>query len=126
MVTTALQHSGGREFTIRLRASPAARRIIVEVRDDSAALPKSSAGAHDHPYPPGGRGPSAERRQAGATAHGWLAPDRRIMLLTVFRKTRMREDAEVDRAKQARKLCEAERHTAHDEFTRDLLKGESS
>jgi anti-sigma regulatory factor (Ser/Thr protein kinase) len=40
MVTNALQHSGGREFTIRLRASPAARRIIVEVRDDSAALPR--------------------------------------------------------------------------------------
>ncbi|MEW1866453.1 ATP-binding protein [Streptomyces sp. NPDC088194] len=39
MVTNALQHSGGREFTIRLRASPAARRIIVEVRDDAAALP---------------------------------------------------------------------------------------
>ncbi|WP_433891205.1 type II toxin-antitoxin system RelE/ParE family toxin [Streptomyces sp. CA-111067] len=54
----------------------------------------------------------------------WLAPDRRIVLLTVFRKTRMREDAEVDRAKQARKLCEAERHTAHDEFTRDITKGE--
>jgi len=56
----------------------------------------------------------------------WLAPRRRIVLLTVFRKTRMREDAEVDRAKQARKLCEAERHTAHDEFTRDITKGEGS
>ncbi|WP_335980777.1 MULTISPECIES: type II toxin-antitoxin system RelE/ParE family toxin [Streptomycetaceae] len=54
----------------------------------------------------------------------WLAPDRRIVLLTVFRKTRMREDTEVDRAKQARKLCETERHTAHDEFTRDVTKGE--
>ncbi|MFI0718123.1 type II toxin-antitoxin system RelE/ParE family toxin [Streptomyces sp. NPDC021224] len=54
----------------------------------------------------------------------WLVPDRRIVLLTVFRKTRMREDAEVDRAKQARKACEAERHTAHDEFTRDVTKGE--
>lgn len=40
MVTNALQHSGGREFTIRLRASPAARRILVEVRDDSAVLPR--------------------------------------------------------------------------------------
>ena len=28
----------------------------------------------------------------------WLAPDRRIVLLTVFRKTRMREAAEVERA----------------------------
>ena len=56
----------------------------------------------------------------------WLAPRRRIVLLTVFRKTRMREDAEVDRAKQARKLCEAERHTAHDACTRDVTKGEGS
>ncbi|MFJ1581911.1 ATP-binding protein [Streptomyces sp. NPDC088197] len=40
MVTNALQHSGGREFTIRLRASPAARRILVEIRDSSAALPR--------------------------------------------------------------------------------------
>jgi hypothetical protein len=54
----------------------------------------------------------------------WLAPKRRIVLLTVFRKTRMREDAEVARAKQARKLCEAERHSAHDEFSRDVTKGE--
>jgi len=56
----------------------------------------------------------------------WLAPRRRIVLLTVFRKTRMREDAEVDCARQARKLCEAEDHTAHDEFTRDVTKGEGS
>lgn len=54
----------------------------------------------------------------------WLAPGRRIVLLTVFRKAKMREDAEVDRAKQARKVCEAERHTAHDEFTRTITKGD--
>jgi mRNA-degrading endonuclease RelE of RelBE toxin-antitoxin system len=54
----------------------------------------------------------------------WLASERRIVLLTVFRKTRMREDAEVDRAKQARKVCEAEHHTAHDEFSRNVTKGE--
>lgn len=50
----------------------------------------------------------------------WLAPGRRI----VFRKTRMREDAEVHRAQQARKLCETERHTVHDEFTREVSRGE--
>jgi hypothetical protein len=54
----------------------------------------------------------------------WPAPRRRIVLLTVFRKTRMREDAEVDRAKQAIKLCEAEDHAAHDEFSGDVTKGE--
>ncbi|MFG1805188.1 type II toxin-antitoxin system RelE/ParE family toxin [Streptomyces sp. NPDC049040] len=56
----------------------------------------------------------------------WLAPERRIVLLTVFRKSRMREDAEVDRAKQARKACEAERHSAHDEFSRHVTKGEGA
>ncbi|WP_121433525.1 type II toxin-antitoxin system RelE/ParE family toxin [Actinomadura pelletieri] len=38
----------------------------------------------------------------------WLAPGRRVVLLTVFRKTRSVETAEVDRAKRAKKLCEAE------------------
>lgn len=54
----------------------------------------------------------------------WLTQNRRIVLLTVFRKTRMREDAEVARAKQAMKVCETARHTAHDEFNRDVTKGE--
>ncbi|WP_217999256.1 type II toxin-antitoxin system RelE/ParE family toxin [Nocardia exalbida] len=35
----------------------------------------------------------------------WLAPRRRIILLTVFRKTRMREDAEVKSAILAQQLC---------------------
>lgn len=38
----------------------------------------------------------------------WLAPGQRIVLLTVFRKTKMREAAEVDRAQQVQKICEAE------------------
>src|SRR6516165_6651362 len=38
----------------------------------------------------------------------WLAPGRRIILLTVFRKTRSAEVAEVARALQAQKTCEAE------------------
>ncbi|WP_416971490.1 type II toxin-antitoxin system RelE/ParE family toxin [Streptomyces sp. 4F14] len=50
----------------------------------------------------------------------WLAPDRRIVLLTVFRKTRMREEAEVKRAKLAKELCEAEHGPAHDEFSREF------
>ncbi|MGV9343209.1 type II toxin-antitoxin system RelE/ParE family toxin [Streptomyces spiralis] len=51
----------------------------------------------------------------------WLAPGRRIVLLTVFRKTRMREEAEVKRAKLGKELCEAEHGPAHDEFTREFL-----
>ncbi|MFE3602995.1 type II toxin-antitoxin system RelE/ParE family toxin [Streptomyces sp. NPDC059142] len=38
----------------------------------------------------------------------WLAPDRRIVLLTVFRKTRQREAAEVERAQQMQKMCESD------------------
>jgi phage-related protein len=40
----------------------------------------------------------------------WFPGGRKVVLLTVFHKTRQRETAQVDRAKQARKLCEA-RHT---------------
>ena len=36
----------------------------------------------------------------------WLAPDRRVVLLTVFRKTRQREVPEVARAVRAQELCE--------------------
>lgn len=50
----------------------------------------------------------------------WLASGRRIVLLTVFRKTRMREEAEVKRAMLAKELCEAEHGPAHDEFTREF------
>jgi hypothetical protein len=38
----------------------------------------------------------------------WLAPGQRIVLLTVFRKTKMREAAEAERAHQAQKVCETE------------------
>ncbi len=36
----------------------------------------------------------------------WLAPGRRVVLLTVFTKHRQRERAEVDRAIAAQRLCE--------------------
>ena len=42
----------------------------------------------------------------------WVAPDRRIILLTVFRKQRMREDAEVQRAWRAMQRCVAQAHTS--------------
>lgn len=45
----------------------------------------------------------------------WVAAERRIILLTVFRKRRMQERAEIDRAKRAMKRCIAEAHTAEDE-----------
>jgi hypothetical protein len=49
----------------------------------------------------------------------WLAPGRRIILLTVFRKTRSAEVAEVARALQAQKTCETEHGPAHDTFDRE-------
>jgi hypothetical protein len=45
----------------------------------------------------------------------WIAADRRIILLTVFRKQRMREGAEVRRAWRAMQRCIAEAHTAGEE-----------
>ncbi|MFI6040370.1 type II toxin-antitoxin system RelE/ParE family toxin [Nocardia sp. NPDC051321] len=42
----------------------------------------------------------------------WLTPERRVVLLTVFAKTRMRERSEVDRALHAQKVCEAEHDPA--------------
>ncbi|MFC5943333.1 type II toxin-antitoxin system RelE/ParE family toxin [Micromonospora harpali] len=44
----------------------------------------------------------------------WIAPARRIILLTVFRKTRMREDREVARARRALERCMAERHIVNE------------
>ncbi|OMI39806.1 type II toxin-antitoxin system RelE/ParE family toxin [Streptomyces sparsogenes] len=41
----------------------------------------------------------------------WLAPERRIVFLTVFRKNRMREERQVQRALWAQKECE-ESHAA--------------
>ncbi|CUU58156.1 Phage derived protein Gp49-like (DUF891) [Parafrankia irregularis] len=41
----------------------------------------------------------------------WIAPGRRVVLLTVFAKTRMREVAEVSRARRALARCMAESHT---------------
>lgn len=49
----------------------------------------------------------------------WVAPAKRVVLLTVFRKTRMREDTEVKRARQAKLVCEAEHAEAHETYSRD-------
>jgi hypothetical protein len=41
----------------------------------------------------------------------WIAPGRRIIALTVFAKTRMREGAEIARAARAMALCQRAGHT---------------
>ncbi len=48
----------------------------------------------------------------------WLAPGRRIVLLTVFRKARQRERSEVERAFQAQKECEAHHDRAEHQYDR--------
>ncbi|MEV3924354.1 type II toxin-antitoxin system RelE/ParE family toxin [Actinomadura coerulea] len=45
----------------------------------------------------------------------WIASGRRIVLLTVFHKTRMREDREVERARRALRVCVADAHSAEAE-----------
>ncbi|MFN2496723.1 MAG: type II toxin-antitoxin system RelE/ParE family toxin [Pseudonocardiaceae bacterium] len=45
----------------------------------------------------------------------WIASGRRIVLLTVFGKTRMRESREIDRARQALRQCIAAEHTADED-----------
>ncbi|MEU7614609.1 type II toxin-antitoxin system RelE/ParE family toxin [Micromonospora rifamycinica] len=44
----------------------------------------------------------------------WITSGRRIILLTVFRKTRMREDREIQRARRALERCMAERHIVNE------------
>jgi phage-related protein len=45
----------------------------------------------------------------------WIATDRRIILLTVFHKTRMRDEREIDRARRALARCIDEEHQIVDE-----------
>lgn len=45
----------------------------------------------------------------------WIAPGRRIIMLTVFRKQRMRETAEINRAWRAIQRCITEAHTTDEE-----------
>lgn len=45
----------------------------------------------------------------------WIGSDRRIILLTVFTKSRMREDRQVDRARRALARCIGEAHIAEEE-----------
>lgn len=50
----------------------------------------------------------------------WLAPGRRVILLTVFPKTRSAETREVARALHAQKICETEHGAAHQVFDREV------
>lgn len=52
----------------------------------------------------------------------WLTADRCIVLLTVFRKSRQREAAEVERALQAQKVCQTDHVPAAHDY--DRINGE--
>jgi hypothetical protein len=54
----------------------------------------------------------------------WLSSRRVVVLLTVFRKTRMREDAQIQRARLAQQVCAAEHGAAHDVFEREISEEE--
>lgn len=50
----------------------------------------------------------------------WLAPGRRVILLTVFRKTRGAQTDEVARAQHAQMTCETGHGRAHEVFDREV------
>ncbi len=52
------------------------------------------------------------RQQTRVTTY-WLAAGRRVILLTVFRKTCGAETAEVARARHAQMICETQHGQAH-------------
>jgi hypothetical protein len=45
----------------------------------------------------------------------WIASGRRIVLLTVFVKTRRQERQQIDRARRALERCVAQEHTVEDD-----------
>jgi hypothetical protein len=49
-------------------------------------------------------------RDVAARVTYWCTPDKKIVLLTVFRKTRQHDQRQIDRAVRAQKLCESDHH----------------
>jgi hypothetical protein len=47
-------------------------------------------------------------RGAAVRVTYWCTPDRKIVLLTVFRKTRQHDQRQINRAVRAQKLCESD------------------
>jgi hypothetical protein len=95
-----------------------------------SSLPKPIARGDRERLP--GRATSYSRHLRGATRElrfhlrrsswrvsYWLAPQRRIVLLTVFRKTRGREAAEVERAVSAQRVCEEQHQAATHVYDRE-------
>ena len=56
----------------------------------------------------------------------WLASNRRVVLLTVFRKTKMRESKEIERAVAAQAECAANHDIAHETYDRPAREPEEA
>ncbi|MEV6152437.1 type II toxin-antitoxin system RelE/ParE family toxin [Nonomuraea sp. NPDC052129] len=78
----------------------------------------------DEPYSKHLRGKVRElrltlsRRQVRITY--WLAPGRRVVLLTMFYKTRRKETTQIDRAERAQIVCESGHGPARQMFHREF------
>ncbi|MEV1010420.1 type II toxin-antitoxin system RelE/ParE family toxin [Streptomyces sp. NPDC049881] len=102
-----------------LETLPRERYRAVERHVDRLAESPTTLG---EPYTRHLEGPLRELRfhlgQDSVRITYWLAPERRIVLLTVFHKTRMREDRQIQRALWAQKECEASHSPAVTVFHR--------
>ncbi|MGW9496736.1 type II toxin-antitoxin system RelE/ParE family toxin [Streptomyces prasinus] len=111
------------EVRLWLENIPARQYITVEQKVDRLA---ESAATLGEPYT---RHLGGKLRELRFDLEGnaqrvtyWIAPGRRVVLLTVFRKTRMRETAEVERAHAAQAACETHHDPAgeHTVYHRDI------
>lgn len=103
-----------------LDSLPLADYRTVEYHADRLAEAPTTLG---EPYSRHLRGATRElrfhlRRSSWRVSY-WLAPQRRIVLLTVFRKTRGREAAEVERAVSAQRICEEQHQAATHVYDRE-------
>ncbi|BBB00087.1 hypothetical protein RVR_6984 [Actinacidiphila reveromycinica] len=102
---------------------PAHRYVTVEQKVDRLAVHATTLG---EPYSRHLGGGLRELRfdldGSALRVTYWIAPGRRVVLLTVFRKTRMRETAEAERARSAQAVCEAGHEPAaeHAVYSRDI------
>ncbi|MFD7455341.1 type II toxin-antitoxin system RelE/ParE family toxin [Kitasatospora sp. NPDC059827] len=89
---------------------------VTEYRAAERAADRLAEDGETLPFPLASHlgGPLRELRVGPLRITYWLAPGRRAVLLTVFRKTGNRETDQVERARRAQKVCEAEHLPAAD------------
>ncbi|MFJ6382201.1 type II toxin-antitoxin system RelE/ParE family toxin [Kitasatospora sp. NPDC092039] len=94
---------------------------VAEYRAAERAADRLAEDGETLPFPLSSHlgGPLRELRIGPVRITYWLAPGRRAVLLTVFRKTGNRETDQVERARRAQKVCEGEHLPAADHETYD-------